>query len=662
MQYRALTDKEIKVLCQQGCQAREWKDISVQEGFSTENILKVSFSGKIKLGCFRDNVEVEKGVSKPSGLYNSYIHNCAIGNNVFISQVQNLVNYNIEDNVIIENTGSLVVNSESTFGNATNIDVLNESGGRELPLFDMLSAQIAYMVVLYRHDKELIAALKSMINEYSQSKKSSTGRIENGVRIQHSTAIRNVNFGAFASITGATLLEDGTVKSNQEAPVTIGEGVTAREFIVLSGSSISSGALIERCFVGQGVKMGKHFFAENSAIFANCECFLSEACSLFAGPYTVTHHKSTLLIAGMLSFFNAGSGTNQSNHMYKLGPVHQGIMERGSKSGSSCYLLWPCRVGAYTVVVGKHLANFDTTDFPFSYISEEKGKSILFPAINLFTVGTRRDSEKWPARDRRKDPVKLDIINFALYNPYIAGRMVNAIRILGELSDKASKTQEYISYSGINIPRLLLKSVRKYYETALKVYFGDEVISQIETLTGKPTFQDIRKKLQAEGEKGEGKWVDLFGMLAPVEEIDNLTRNIKSGRIKSIADVQAKLLEIHGNYKKYAWNWCVNHIQAETGEPIENISRERLIQIITDWKESSIRLNNMILKDAEKEYDISSRVGFGIDGEDGIRDVDFEAVRGTYETNKFVLGLKHECQEIEKKAQQIISTIQNAEG
>ena len=45
----------------------------------------------------------------------------------------------------------------------------------------------------------------------------------------------------------------------------------------------------------------------------------------------MTHHKSTLLIAGMFSFMNAGSGSNQSNHMYKLGPIHQGAMERGAK-------------------------------------------------------------------------------------------------------------------------------------------------------------------------------------------------------------------------------------------------------------------------------------------------------------------------------------------
>jgi NDP-sugar pyrophosphorylase family protein len=98
------------------------------------------------------------------------------------------------------------------------------------------------------------------------------------------------------------LLEEGTLRSCIEAPVFIGTGVIAKKFIILSGSSVDGGAMLDRCFVGQGVKIGKQFSAENSVFFANCEAFHGEACSLFAGPYTVTHHKSTLLIASLASF------------------------------------------------------------------------------------------------------------------------------------------------------------------------------------------------------------------------------------------------------------------------------------------------------------------------------------------------------------------------
>ena len=48
-----------------------------------------------------------------------------------------------------------------------------------------------------------------------------------------------------------------------------------------------------------------------------------------------------------------GSGSNQSNHMYKLGPIHQGAMERGAKTTSDSYILWPARVGAFSLVMGR---------------------------------------------------------------------------------------------------------------------------------------------------------------------------------------------------------------------------------------------------------------------------------------------------------------------
>jgi hypothetical protein len=314
----------------------------------------------------------------------------------------------VEENVAIYNVGSLVVNKESTFGNGTEIEVLNEGGGRELPIFDRLSSQIGYLTVLYRHDKEFTERILSLIKDYCESRRSIRGRINSGTRIHDSLIIRNVLVGSHAVISGASLLEEGTIQSCIEAPVFIGSGVTAKKFIILSGSKIDGGVILEKSFVGQGVIMGKQFSAENSVFFANCEAFHGEACSLFAGPYSVTHHKSTLMIASLVSFFNAGSGTNQSNHMYKLGPLHQGILERGSKTGSFSYLLLPVQIGAFSVVMGKHYSNFDTSDFPFSYISEEKGKNELTPAMNLFTVGTRRDVDKWPARDRRNDRDKLD--------------------------------------------------------------------------------------------------------------------------------------------------------------------------------------------------------------------------------------------------------------
>ena len=44
-------------------------------------------------------------------------------------------------------------------------------------------------------------------------------------------------------ISGACLLEEGTIESCREAPSFVGEGVMAKKFIILSGSRVDGGAI-----------------------------------------------------------------------------------------------------------------------------------------------------------------------------------------------------------------------------------------------------------------------------------------------------------------------------------------------------------------------------------------------------------------------------------
>jgi hypothetical protein len=657
MIFRLLTKEEINLLLSQGCFADKWNEIIVREGFSTENVKNTLFEGKIKLGVFSGTIEVEKNDSRKCGIYNSNIRNCEIADQVYISEVKSLSNYIIEENVVIENVGSLEVKEKSSFGNGTEIEVLNEGGGRELPIFDKLSAQTAYLSVLYRHDKDFTDKLLRIIRDYCETKRSDKGQIKSGTRIQNSQIIRNVFIGGYSIITGACLLEEGTINSCKEAPAVVGEGVIAKKFIILSGSKVDGGAIIEKSFVGQGVKIGKQYSAENSVFFANTEAFHGEGCSLFAGPYSVTHHKSTLMIASYVSFFNAGSGTNQSNHMYKLGPLHQGILERGCKTGSYSYLLLPVHIGPFTAILGKHYTNFNTADFPFSYIMEDKGKSALLPAKNLVTAGTRRDSDKWPTRDRRKDPEKLDLIHFDLFSPFVVGKIINGINTLKELAEINDKNQDFISYNGVHISSPLLDTGRINYEMALKLYIGREVIKRIQGLDINSSLKDLKVMLLTQGKEAEGKWVDICGMYSPAGKIEELVDAVKTHKIKSHEELYLMLVSIYENYPEYSWIWCSSLISQQTGNRPENIPIDDLIKIITDWKTNAIKLNNLILKDAEKEFDNGSKLGYGIDGDERTRDEDFLAVRGAYEDNKFVTGLQKESKEIEEKADRLIEIL-----
>lgn len=346
MEYRKLTEAEIARLKEQSCLADEWEQVRVAEHFSTAYVHHTRFSGEVKLGVFCSEFTLPGGIRKHAGLRHVTLHNVTVGDNCCIENIQNYIaNYEIGHDTFIENVDVLLVDGVSTFGNGVEVSVLNETGGREVLISDKLSAHQAYIQALYRHRPELITRLREITDYYAQKHASATGRIGHHVTILNAGSIRNVRIGDYCHICGTSRLTNGSINSNEQAPVRIGHGVICDDFIVSSGSHVDDGAMLTRCFVGQACRLGHNYSASDSLFFSNCQGENGEACAIFAGPFTVTHHKSTLLIAGMFSFMNAGSGSNQSNHMYKLGPIHQGTLERGAKTTSDSYILWPARVG-----------------------------------------------------------------------------------------------------------------------------------------------------------------------------------------------------------------------------------------------------------------------------------------------------------------------------
>ena len=657
--YRPLNDEETRTLITQGCTADDFSAVQVTEGFDARRVRDAHFGGQIRLGANGGAIRGAAGVEKPCGIYRAELHDCTVGDGVRIANVGvHLANYDVGHGACVENVGTMETRAGATFGNGVEIEPLNEGGGREVVLFNRLDSQFAYLMCVHRYRRKLIERLQAIAEAEVAKVKADRGAVGPGARISNVKRIVDVNVGAHAVIDSADVLEGGTVLSSEEAPTYIGTGVQADNFIIAEGSRVTGGAIVSKSFVGQGCQVGKQFSSEASLFFANCEAFHGEACSVFGGPYTVTHHKSTLLIAGQFSFYNAGSGTNQSNHLYKLGPVHEGKLERGCKTGSFSYMMWPCRVGPFSVVLGKHTRTFDTADFPFSYLeASPEGRCNMTPGFNFTTVGTVRDGAKWPARDRRKGTVRRDRISFDVLSPLTVGRMIAGSARMKELQETTDHSVEMVNLSGAEVKRVLLRTGQKFYRSAIHMYLLDKIVSRAERACDEPgTSLADALAVSPEAVFSE-QWVDIGGQMMGRQRLDTLCAAVESGDVADLDALAAELDKIQTVYAEDEWAW-VRWAYAEVFHvDLDNVTPDDVASIADDLLAVHRKFFNLVINDASKEFSDVSRTGFGQDGTADDAAADFTEVRGTFDTNKFVREMNAKIAELDQRVEQFKQAI-----
>ncbi len=649
--YKALTEDQIKTLQANCCTAEDWKNVLVANGFDAGCIRDANFIGQVRIGKLCGKIKSASGIEKPCGIYNATIIDSTIGDNVRIADVAvHLASYQIADNVCIENVGTMQTNPGAAFGNGVQVAALNEAGLRESPIFNEINSQFAYLMYYHKYRPKMVDKLKAIATDYVKSAISDQGKIGSGVCICSTNQIINVNIGPFATVNGASKLVDGTILSSEDAPTIIGTDVVAEDFIIAESCSVTTGAIIEKVYVGQGCEIGKGFSAENCVFFANCQGFHGEAVSVFAGPYTVTHHKASLMIAAGFSFFNAGGGSSQSNHMYKLGSVHEGKMLRGIKVGSLSYMMWPVRIGPFSVLLGKHRRSFDTTDFPFTHLeATPDGKCTMIPGLHLVTVGTVRDGAKWPARDKRKGPLKRDNISFDVLSPYTVGKMIKANKILKDLQDTTARSIEEVTINGAQMKRLLLRTSQKFYRTGIEVFLLEKIFEKAESASdngeeaiGKVFAVDTNALYSDE-------WVDIGGQLMPQQRMLDAVEKIEKGKIADIGAFLDEMNKIYQAYEADQWLWVTKVYQQHFGSDLQNLNKDQLLELADKYQTTKTKFLKQILGDAAKEFNELSRVGFGADGTGEQIDEDFHQVRGLYEEDQFVKQMQEKIEDIEKR-------------
>ena len=514
MEYRSLAPKEIESLLRQGCEATDWNDIQVADPFAVSQINNVRFTGCVY----------------------------------------------IAPDVTLRNIQDLGSTGHTSFANGTEVGVLKEDGGLEVIIYDELSSmEAAFEVQEARREPQLVAQMKQRAQFYARHIESDGSIIDEGAVITDVRQLTDVHIGRAAHVVGATRLVDVSVCSCPEAPSGVGDGAILEHVIISTDSHVGDGAQMDYCFVGQGCHIGRMYSAAQSLFFANCHFENGEACAYFAGPYSVSHHKATLMIACQTSFFNAGSGSNQSNHSYKMGPNKYGQLQRGAKLGSSSYVYWPMQVGVFCTVVGHHMGHQDLRDLPFSLITESgDGATVIIPGQAFRSVGTRRDAAKWPRRDKRSmgDGLRRDRINFTMLNPFTVGYIMRGMTLLRDMRAKS-----LTDYLGCHISKHHISKGIELYKQAINRYLGQVA----ERMQGVQGLQDsnpnadplLPSTWHIEPGTGEGDWADYGGMLVPRAELLDALRRGES--FDSLAD----------RIDQWEWNWvCARFDMSDLDELI----------------------------------------------------------------------------------------------
>lgn len=619
---RTLTPSEITRLEENRCHAEDWQKITVGENFSADRLYDVQFIGECSIGSNSDTVTTDMGFELPTGIRHARIINSTIGDNTLVENVSAFIcNADIGDNCIVNNVSVIQTTEGTTFGQGNTISVMNEAGDGNVVLYSGLTSQIAALTVLppclgEQYDdgdatiearRQAKDAVRRMVMEEVMSRMPKRTLIEDNVRITDTIEITNSWITQWTEVRGAQRISETTLWSRQDNSVFVGAGAILDGCIVTLGSSVSNNAIAKNCFIGENSTLTDGFSATDSLFFANSYMANGEACAAFCGPFSVSHHKSTLLIGGMYSFYNAGSGTNFSNHAYKMGPIHYGIMERGAKTASGAHILWPAHIGAFTMCMGKIATHPDTSALPFSYVIGDGTDTYIVPARNIATVGTYRDAAKWPRRDMRPQGSRRSMVDTEWLNPSTMTKVVEAKVTLEALRDQKGAREVYETADGSLIKRSALEKGISLYTLAIKLYLdrhlqgADEEADYNTSFDDTPASQTFGRPLS----RGASLFADLSGMQISNASVMRIVDAITSGDIDTTDDLMAGICRYYdGGSLDTAIDRKLALRIADAIYGWNSMDADDRRRLIGSCHEARHEWYDMIRRDAEREYEL----------------------------------------------------------
>ena len=234
--WRHLRSHEVERLVKNGNYANNWDEIYVTDGFDPNLMRNSEFWGLVRIGRLRNAVLEHHDLKVRTGVTNSTIVACDLGDDVGVHNVRYLAHYIIGNRCILTNIDEMHTSNHAKFGNGIIkdgeredvriwLDIMNEAGSRQVLPFDGMISADAYLWAKYQDDVALQNSLKKITQSSFDSQRGYYGIVGDHSVIKNSRIIKDVKVGSYCYIKGTNKLKNLTVHSNEAEPTQIGEGV-----------------------------------------------------------------------------------------------------------------------------------------------------------------------------------------------------------------------------------------------------------------------------------------------------------------------------------------------------------------------------------------------------------------------------------------------------
>lgn len=688
--WRNLRSEEVERLVKNDNTADNWDEIFVTDQFDPNQIKNTRFFGLVRIGRLRNIILQHHDLRVPSGITNSLIISCDIGDDVAIHDVHYMAHYIIGDCCILFNIQEMNTTDHAKFGNGiikegepenvrTWLDLMNETGCRRVLPFDGMITADAYLWAKYVDDKALQVNLKKITQNCIDNQRGYYGTIGSHCVIKNSLILKDVKVGSFSYIKGANKLKNLTINSSAEEPTQIGEGVELVNGIIGYGCRIFYGCKAVKFILGNnsnlkyGARLIHSFLGDNSTI--SC----CEVLNNLIFPAHEQHHNNSFLVAAVVMGQSniAAGATIGSNHNSRANDneIQAG---RGFWPGLCTSLKHSCRFASFVLLSKADYPSELDIPLPFSLLNNNVSKDQLeiMPAFwwmyNMFALA--RNSWKFKARDKRVN--KVQHIEFDTLAPDTVEEIISARRLLEIWTAKAGLRQKGLPFSDKNEDELsiigreilsgkeeefgelevlgenlenskrkivILKPWKAYHAYGDMLHYY-AVKNLIDHMIENPTdsFQTIFGKLK---NKRHMEWVNLGGQIIQNDDVADLRRDIGSGKLTSWDD-------IHKRYNDLWVKYSVDKQKHACAVLCDLYHSETLTK--ADWSaalDKAIIIQNYICDQVylsrKKDFENPFRQNTFRNKEE------MKAALGSLEENSFIVQVRQETGDFEKLAKEI---------